>query len=127
MKTVLLVDDTNGTREFVKMLLELADYRVIEASNGEEAIEAAQNMYLDLILMDIAMPVMNGLTATKIIRDFEESAKTNAGKSNNIPIIAVTGFSDYYKKSAIEAGCNGLIAKPIDFRKLDSLVKQLNI
>ena len=113
---VLVVEDYADSREFLKYLLEHSGCQVLEAANGYEAVEAVKRQVPDLILMDISMPVMDGLTATRKIRE--------SVKSRKVPIIAVTAQGDSYYKKAIEAGCNGLIDKPLDFNTLKSFLNQ---
>ena len=116
-KKVLVVEDYEDARSFMKFLLEGYGYEVFEASNGEQAVIATREQHPDLILMDLSMPVMDGLTATKIIR------KSGNGFSRT-PIIAVTAFGESYYKKAVEAGCDDLINKPLDFDKLEPVLKQ---
>jgi len=113
---VLVVEDYEDSREFLKFLLEYYGCQVVEAANGFEALKAIENQLPDLILMDISMPVMDGLTATRKIRELERTRK--------LPIIAVTAQGHSYYKKAIEAGCNDLIDKPLDFSTLQPFLKQ---
>src|SRR6266513_2202836 len=73
-KTILIVDDYADIRTLMKILIEMAGYRVLEAHDGIEALEPARDKHPDLILMDIAMPGMNGITAAQQIRTFEHCA-----------------------------------------------------
>ncbi|MBS1794385.1 MAG: response regulator [Acidobacteria bacterium] len=114
-KKVLIVEDYDDTREFMKILLESYGYKVIEAADGIEAIDRVREQRPDLILMDISLPLVDGLTATRAIRDFDQTAK--------VPIIAVTAFGKNYYNKAIEAGCNDLIDKPVDFDSLEPILK----
>lgn len=115
---VLIVEDYDDTRTFMKFMLESYGYEVIEAADGLQAVESIKHHLPDLILMDISMPVMDGLTATKKIRKFK--------RGTEIPIIAVTAFGGGFYEEAIKAGCNDLISKPIDFDSLEPvLVKYL--
>jgi len=113
-KKVLIVEDYEDTREFMKILLESYGYKVIEAADGIEAIDRVKQHHPDLILMDISLPLVDGLTATRAIREFEADQK--------VPIIAVTAFGQNYYKKAIEAGCNDLIDKPVDFDTLEPIL-----
>lgn len=113
-KKVLIVEDYEDTREFMKILLESYGYKVIEAADGIEAIDRVKQHHPDLILMDISLPIVDGLTATRAIREFEAD--------NNVPIIAVTAFGQNYYNKAIEAGCNDLIDKPVDFDTLEPIL-----
>jgi CheY-like chemotaxis protein len=113
-KKVLIVEDYEDTREFMKILLESYGYKVIEAADGIEAIDRVRQHHPDLILMDISLPIVDGLTATRAIREFDADHK--------VPIIAVTAFGKNYYKKAIEAGCNDLIDKPVDFDNLEPIL-----
>jgi CheY-like chemotaxis protein len=110
-KTILIVEDYEDTRLFMKFLIESYGYEVKEANDGQEAVDSFRNYYPDLVLMDISMPVMDGLTATKAIRKLKGTS--------NIPIIAVTAHGKLFYERAIEAGCNALIDKPVDFDSLE--------
>jgi len=113
-KTILIVEDYEDSREVMKTLLELNGYRVSEAVDGCEAVKSFKHQRPDLILMDISLPYMDGLTATKLIRESEGKIKT--------PIIAFTAFGDSFYKQAIEAGCNDLVSKPVDFDSLEPVL-----
>lgn len=115
-KTILIVEDYDDARGFMRILLESYGYQVIEASDGIEAIDRFKCFHPDLILMDISLPMVDGLTATKTIREFIDGKFT--------PIIAVTAFGKQYFKRAIEAGCNDLIDKPVDFDTLEPVINQ---
>ena len=114
-KKVLIVEDYADIRTIMKILVGLRGYEVIEASDGYEAMEQAKQYHPDLILMDLAMPILDGFTATQIIRQLDEMRE--------IPIIALTAY-DTFRKKAIDAGCNEVIKKPIDFKKLEPLLNQ---
>jgi CheY-like chemotaxis protein len=115
-KKVLIVEDYEDSRSFMKYLVESYGYQVVEAADGIEAIDRFKQQHPDLVLMDISLPVVDGLTATKAIREFEQADK--------LPIIAVTAFGKSFYKQAIEAGCNDLINKPIDFETLEPILNQ---
>ena len=106
-KRILVVEDNvDNRRILVYRLRRLGDYEIIEASNGEEAIRVVQNGGLDLIFMDLKMPVMDGWQATRKIRAIE------AGK--HIPIIALTAQAMAGdEQKALAAGCDDYVAKPI--------------
>src|SRR6476620_5764068 len=109
-KRVLLAEDETDLRKMMKILLELHGYDVIEAADGYEAVEKAVEEEPDLILMDIAMPVMDGIDSTRTIRRHEGL--------RNVPIVAVTAYGDFYSQRARKAGCDDVIQKPIDFSRL---------
>jgi CheY-like chemotaxis protein len=115
-RIILIVEDYEDSRLFLKLLLETYGYEIIEAVDGLEAVKTFRNRLPDLILMDVSMPVMDGLTATREIRTIN--------RGNDIPIIAVTAHGNRLYKKAIEAGCNDLIEKPVDFETLEKKLKQ---
>ena len=115
-RTILIVEDYEDTRNCMKYLIQSYGYIVVEAGDGLQAIESFRHHFPDLVLMDISMPKMDGLTATKAIRKFEGT--------DNIPIIAVTAHGKQFYKRAIEAGCNALIDKPVDFDALEPFLNQ---
>ena len=114
-KKVLIVEDYDDTRSFMKVLLETNGYEVIEARDGIEALDKYKQQQPDIVLMDISLPVVDGLTATKAIRELEEDP-------SKLPIIAITAFGKFYYKQAMEAGCNELIDKPVDFKTIESVL-----
>jgi two-component system cell cycle response regulator DivK len=115
---VLLVEDTEDNRFMMRRLLEMAGYRVVEATNGEEAVKVARGESPRLILMDLSLPVIDGLAATRLIRKLPDFQRT--------PIIAVSAHdTSDFQLEAIEAGCNSYITKPIDFNELEQLIAQL--
>ena len=111
---ILLVEDTFDSREFMRRFLEMEGNEIIEAVNGKEAVEYAQNEQPDLILMDLDLPVMNGLTATRHIKQIKSCA--------DIPIIAITAYPRDLHDIAVDVGCKGIIGKPIDFTELTQLL-----
>lgn len=115
-KKVLIVEDYEDTRSLMRFLLEGFGYQVFEATDGRQAIAAVQEHHPDLVLMDLSMPVMDGLEATQLIRKSTDGV--------NIPIIAVTAYGDSYYRKAIEAGCDDLINKPLDFDNLEPVLAQ---
>ena len=117
-KTVLLVEDTEDNRFMMRRLLEMSGYRVIEAMNGEEAVKLAQAESPSLILMDLSLPVIDGLAATRLIRKLPDFEAT--------PIIAVSAHdTSDFQSEAIEAGCDTYVTKPIDFNELEDLIAKL--
>ena len=116
--TVLLVEDTEDNRFMMRRLLEMSGYRVVEAMNGEEAVKLAQAESPQLILMDLSLPVIDGLAATRLIRKVPALEAT--------PIIAVSAHDTAdFQAEAVEAGCNSYVTKPIDFNQLELLIQQL--
>lgn len=115
-KKVLIVEDFKDSRALMKFLLEDLGYQVLEAEDGWKAVEMVKRQVPDLIFMDMALPLVNGINATKIIRQLKETSQ--------IPIIALTASGEYMHKQAIEAGCNDFITKPLDIEKLEPVIKQ---
>ena len=115
-KTVLIVEDYADVRAMMKFLVRRYGYDVIEAADGYEAVSQAKQFHPDLILMDLAMPMLDGLTATMILRNSEEC--------QNIPIVALSAYGDLNYNSAIAAGCDEVITKPIDFNTLEPFLKK---
>ena len=115
-KTILIVEDYADSRSLMRFMLESNGYAVIEASNGQEAVDTVKSHVPDLILMDMSMPVMDGLEATRILRKYDATAR--------LPIIAVTAYGNTYYSKAIRAGCNEVLSKPLDFQSLEPLLNQ---
>ena len=115
-KKVLIADDYADARSFMKFLIESYGYEALEATDGQEAVECVRQEQPDLVLMDLSMPIMDGLAATRVIRGFD-------GMSN-LPIIAVTAHGQSFYRLALEAGCDDLINKPLDFATLEPVLKQ---
>lgn len=120
-KTILVADDNEINQRFIGTLLEKKGHRCLSASNGNDAIKLFSENEVDLILMDIQMPKLNGLNATKIIRDRE----SKTGK--HTPIIAMTAYAmNGDKEKFLASGMDDYMAKPISFQHLyDMLDKYL--
>ncbi|MBA3357233.1 MAG: response regulator [Pyrinomonadaceae bacterium] len=116
--SVLLVEDTEDNRMMMRRLLELSGYRVSEAVNGVEAVKAAERETPDIILMDLSLPIVDGLAATRRIRQLPDLA--------TVPIIAVSAHdtADFHAE-ALAAGCDAYITKPIDYTELEDLITDL--
>jgi two-component system cell cycle response regulator DivK len=117
-KTVLVVEDFEDNRFMMRRLLEMSGYRVVEAVNGREAVDKAVSERPDLILMDLSLPHLDGLSATRRIREQDGLGR--------VPIVAVSAHdtSDFHAE-ALAAGCNEYVTKPIDFDQLESLLRRL--
>ncbi len=118
MSLVLLVEDTEDNRFMMRRLLEMSGYAVVEARNGEEAVRIAKEKRPQIILMDLSLPIIDGLAATRRIRQLPEL--------ENVPIVAVSAHdtADFHSE-ALAAGCNSYITKPIDFSELEVLICRL--
>jgi len=113
-KKILLVEDYDDAREIMRLFIEAHGYEVIEASDGLEAIERAGSECPCLILMDLGLPNVNGLDATRRIKT-EICPRT--------PVVAVTAFSDM-RDEAIAAGCLDVISKPMDYFQIGEVIKK---
>ncbi len=110
-KMILMVEDEPKNMTLLRDLLQVSGYSTIEATDGEQGVESAKTSKPDLILMDIMMPVMDGLKATRILK-----ADATTG---NIPVLALTSYAMKGDKERIlEAGCDGYLAKPFDIQEL---------
>jgi CheY-like chemotaxis protein len=115
---VMVVEDFEDNRFMMRRLLEMSGYRVLEAINGEEAVELAHRERPQLILMDLSLPQLDGLAATRRIRQHAEL--------RDVPIVAVSAHdtADFHA-DALAAGCNDYVTKPIDFDQLEALLQRL--
>jgi CheY-like chemotaxis protein len=112
---VLVVDDNPTNMKLVSDLLQFEGYRILNASDAESAHEIVRNTPPDLILMDIALPGMDGLTLTRLLK--------TGDATRHIVIVALTAFAMKGDDArAREAGCDGYITKPIDTRTLPGAV-----
>jgi two-component system cell cycle response regulator DivK len=118
MSLLLLVEDTEDNRFMMRRLLEMSGYSVVEARNGEEAVRMAKEAHPELILMDLSLPIIDGLAATRRIRQLPEM--------EGVPIVAVSAHdtADFHAE-ALAAGCDRYITKPIDFSELEVLIGKL--
>lgn len=116
--TILVVDDFEDLRVTLRIWLEKLGYRVVEAVDGDEAIEITRAERPDVILMDIGMPERSGISATYKIRKDPELKE--------IPIIAITAYSTSdLHNDAIKAGCIECLTKPVDTKRLEELLTSL--
>jgi two-component system, cell cycle response regulator DivK len=116
--TVLIVEDAEDSRYFMRLELEQLGYLVIEAEDGAKAVDLAVQEQPDIILMDLTLPVMDGLAATAMIRDNPKMSKAL--------IIAVTGHQQADLRAEAKAsGFDAYVTKPIDIPWLDELIKGL--
>jgi two-component system cell cycle response regulator DivK len=107
VQTILIAEDNDDLRSMLKELLEVRGYGVLEAADGQEAIDIALSKRPNLVLMDLGLPDTDGLSAVAVIREQIPSAE--------MPIIIVSAYDRLeYRTEAISAGCSGYIAKPID-------------
>jgi two-component system cell cycle response regulator DivK len=116
-RRVLLVEDFEDSRFSLSKLLEIEGYEVLEAADGAQAIDLAINGKPDLILMDLSLPVIDGLSATMQIRKHATLDK--------VPIIALSAHDvNDYQIKAKDAGCTDYVTKPIDFNALITMLSK---
>jgi two-component system cell cycle response regulator DivK len=117
-RKVLLVEDTEDNRQMMRKLLEMSGFEVVEAINGKEAVEVASRIRPEIILMDLSLPFIDGLAATRQIRSLPGMG--------TVPIVAVSAHdtADFHS-DALAAGCNAYITKPIDYPELEEIVNDL--
>jgi CheY-like chemotaxis protein len=116
-KTILVVEDFEDSRYLLKFQLEQLGYEVLQAEDGQEAIQMVKYNAPDLILMDIALPIVDGLTATRFIRD-------HLDQKSEIPIIAFTASGHSIYQDAMTAGCNEVVGKPLEIDALQPIIEQ---
>ena len=117
--SVLIAEDSVDTREMLKRAFEVKGYRVYVASNGEEALEITRKYTPNLIVVDLNMPVMDGLAMVKYVRELK-------GPSEQVPIVAITAYDVYgMEEAARETGCNEYLSKPFDLKELDRVLRSL--
>lgn len=115
--TVLLAEDSQDTRSMLKRAFELKGYKVFEAEDGQEALDMAQRLRPSLIVIDLNMPVLDGLEAVKNVREME-------GPGEQVPIVAITAYDvPGMEDAAIETGCDRYLRKPLDLEELDSALR----
>jgi CheY-like chemotaxis protein len=116
--TILVVEDFEDTRLMMKFWLQREGYRVVEAVDGEQAIQAALREEPDLIIMDVEMPGMDGLTATRRMRQHESL--------RYVPIVTVSAYTaDEYRTAALEAGSTEYVSTPFEPAALGKLIDKL--
>ncbi|HJR06526.1 MAG TPA: response regulator [Pyrinomonadaceae bacterium] len=116
--TILVAEDDEDNRFIMRMLLEMRGYKVLTASNGQEALANAERERPDLILMDLRMPLLNGLATTRQLRQHADA------HLRQIPVIALSAYDPaQHRAVAIAAGCNDYVTKPIDYDHLEKLLE----
>jgi two-component system, cell cycle response regulator DivK len=116
--TILVVEDYEDTSLAMRLALETRGYRILEASDGAQAVEVAARERPDVILMDLNLPVLDGFGAAERIRANPELSE--------VVIVAVTAHHDpELRARALAAGCKAFVTKPIDFEWLGDLISNL--
>lgn len=116
--TILVVEDSDDVRELLVVWLKRQGFRMLEASDGSAAVAIARREYPDLIIMDLSLPVLDGLTAMQSIREIEELCE--------VPIIACSAHTKCeWADRALLAGCAEFIRKPVDFGAMEMAINRL--
>ncbi|HEY6230132.1 MAG TPA: response regulator [Pyrinomonadaceae bacterium] len=117
-RTILIVDDFDDTRLLLRTWLQKKGFHVVEAENGNRAVAVAESVRPDLIIMDVEMPELDGLAATRKIRELSGLAA--------VPIVAVSAYgADQYRDHALAAGCNEYVSTPFEPDDLEQLIRAL--
>ena len=117
--TVLVAEDSHDTRIMLKRAFEVKGYRVLEAEDGQQALEMARRYRPSLMVIDLNMPVLDGLETIKNFRQREKYGE-------HTPIVAITAYDVYgMEEAALETGCNRYLSKPLDLEELDRALKDL--
>ena len=117
-RTILVVDDFDDTRLLLRTWLERRGFRVIEAENGLQAIDQAEAQSPDLIIMDMQMPQLDGLSATRRIRGLKSL--------NSVPIVAVSAYgAEQFREQALAAGCDEYVSTPFEPATLEGIISSL--
>lgn len=118
-KKVIIADDEPVVREVVKQVLQAEGYEVIEAENGQEAVEQVEKLNPDLVILDVRMPVLDGMQACRLIRQMDEPVR-------NVPIIILTAVdTSLGRRLGAEWGADLYLVKPISPRLLRQKIKEL--
>ncbi|ADQ18659.1 response regulator [Leadbetterella byssophila] len=117
---VLIAEDSSVIQNLVKKILEFQNFEITAVKNGEQVLQTLQKEHYDIILLDINMPVMDGMESVKAIRALADPAKAS------VPVVAITGNArNYTEEEFKEAGFNEVLMKPLNFDKLVMVVKDL--
>lgn len=117
-RTILLVEDYQETRAMLRIWLERRGYRLVEAADGQEAIDLAPLAHPDLILMDLRLPELNGIAATRRLRQ--------DATLQDVPVVALSALDPaMFREAALSVGCVEYLTKPIDLDKLEDVLTRL--
>ena len=117
---VLIAEDSSVIQNLVKKILEFQNFEITAVKNGEQVLQMLQKEHFDIILLDINMPVMDGMESVRAIRALTDKEKAG------VPVVAITGNARNYSEEEFkEAGFNEVLMKPLNFDKLVMVVKEL--
>jgi two-component system cell cycle response regulator DivK len=119
-KKVLIAEDSSVIQNLTKKIIQFQNFEISAVKNGEQVLKTLEKEDIDIILMDINMPVMDGMECARRVRALPDASKAN------IPIVAITGNAKNYSMEDFKkAGITDYLQKPLDFDKLVSVVKDL--
>ena len=119
-KKVLIAEDSSVIQNLTKKILQFQNFEISAVKNGQQVLQTLENENIDIILMDINMPIMDGMECARRVRALPDAKKAN------IPIVAITGNAKNYSMDDFKkAGITDYLQKPLDFDKLVSIVKEL--
>ena len=114
--TILVAEDSEDGREMLQVMLRMKGYSVLGVGDGKEAVEVALMHLPDLVLLDLELPYLDGLSVARDLR--------RHSNFKNVPIIMLSGHDPMeHKQSALDAGCTDYLLKPVDFAKLDEILE----
>jgi DNA-binding response OmpR family regulator len=117
--TILVVEDYVDTQEMLKLLLEDMGFNVLTATTGNEALAAAANNHIDLVLTDFNLPDTSGPTVVRRLRQLN-------ARLNHVPTVVLTAFDGFeYRNLAAEAGCDAYVVKPPNYDTLLAIIDRL--
>jgi CheY-like chemotaxis protein len=120
MKRVLIAEDSSVIQNLAKKILEFQNFEITAVKNGEQVMQLLEKEDFDILLLDINMPIMDGMECVKAIRELKDQTKAA------LPVVAITGNAKNYSETDFkEAGFNDALMKPLNFDKLVDVVKGL--
>ena len=120
MKRVLIAEDSSVIQNLAKKILEFQNFEITAVKNGEQVMQLLDKEDFDILLLDINMPIMDGMECIKAIRELKDKKKAN------VPAVAITGNAKNYSETDFkDAGFNDALMKPLNFDKLVNVVKAL--
>ncbi len=120
MKRVLIAEDSSVIQNLAKKILEFQNFEITAVKNGEQVMQLLDKEDFDILLLDINMPIMDGMECIKAIRELSDKKKAN------IPAVAITGNAKNYSEDDFKvAGFNDALMKPLNFDRLVTVVKGL--
>ncbi|MFN4147605.1 MAG: response regulator [Runella sp.] len=119
-KRVLIAEDSSVIQNLARKILEFQNYEITAVKNGEQVMQILEKEDFDIVLLDINMPIMDGMECVKAIRNLSDKKKAN------LPVVAITGNAKNYSEEEFKAaGFNDVLVKPLNFDRLVEIVNEL--